>query len=159
MTAKNKQRQPQPQPQPQPQKQLQKQIPCGNDNKKSNCNYKSNSRTCTGTKQQRKESAGMQDTTTTKHSNGMAKVLVFPRNSARYANAREIIYALIAESSDGMTSREIAQRTGWALHTFGGRLAELKAAGKIRSTGRKRYGAEVWIAWRAFPMQWLMEAA
>ena len=92
---------------------------------------------------------------------GKSNVMVFRSRGeeARYASARETIYELIAQSSDGMTSKEIAQRTGWALHTFGGRLAELKATGKIRGTGQKRYGAEVWIAYRAFPMQWLMEAA
>lgn len=96
-----------------------------------------------------------------KHGEAKRKVLAFRTGGeeARYASARVTIYTLIAQSSDGLTSKEIAQRTGWALHTFGGRLAELKAAGKIRATGQKRYGAEVLIAYRAFPMQWLMEAA
>ena len=103
----------------------------------------------------------MRDGLMNKYGEGKANVLAFRSSSgeARYASARVTIYTLIAQSSDGLTSKEIAQRTGWALHTFGGRLAELKAAGKIRATGQKRYGAEVWIAYRAFPMQWLMEAA
>jgi len=103
----------------------------------------------------------MRDILVNEYGEAKTNVLAFRTSSeeARYASARTTIYALIAQSSDGMTSKEIAQRTGWALHTFGGRLAELKAAGKIRATGQKRYGAEVLIAYRAFPMQWLMEAA
>ena len=103
----------------------------------------------------------MQDTLINECGEGKANVVAFRSRGeeARYASARETIYALIAQSSDGMTSKEIAQRTGWALHTFGGRLSELKTLGKIRGTGQKRYGAEVWIAYRVFPMQWLMEAA
>ena len=103
----------------------------------------------------------MRDILMNEYGEAKTNVLAFRNSSeeARYASARETIYALIAQSSDGMTSKEIAQRTGWALHTFGGRLSELKTRGKIRGTGQKRYGAEVWIAYRAFPMQWLMEAA
>ena len=101
----------------------------------------------------------MQGITANTHGDGRSNVIPFRRAETRFANAREIIYALISQSSDGMTSKEIAQRTGWALHTFGGRLAELNAAGKIRGTGQRRYGAEVWIAYRAFPMQWLLEVA
>jgi CRP-like cAMP-binding protein len=101
----------------------------------------------------------MRDISANRHGGNTVNVLAFRRGEARYANARETIYTLIAESSDGMTSKEIAQRTGWALHTFSRRLTELKDAGKIRSTRQKRYGAEVWIAYRAFPMQLLIEAA
>ena len=103
----------------------------------------------------------MQDSLMNKYGEAKTNMLAFRSSGeeARYASARVTIYTLIAQSSDGLTSKEIAQRTGWALHTFGGRLAELKAAGKIRATGEKRYGAEVLIAYRAFPMQWLMEAA
>jgi hypothetical protein len=101
----------------------------------------------------------MQGITVNKYDGNKMNIVAFRSGEARYANARETIYALIAESSDGMTSKEIAQRTGWALHTFGRRLTELKDAGKIRSTGQMRYGAEVWIAYRAFPMRLLLEAA
>ncbi len=66
------------------------------------------------------------------------------RNSpGAHESTRQQIYAMISASSAGMTAREIAEKTGWALHTFSGRLAEMKRDELIRGTGLFRCGAEV----------------
>lgn len=101
----------------------------------------------------------MIDITANKHHNNAASTEAFHRGNPRHTSAREIIYKLIDESSDGMTSKEIAQRTGWAMHTFSGRITELLSSGRIRDTETMRYGARVLVAVHAPQQLELLEAA
>lgn len=67
------------------------------------------------------------------------------QSQRRHANVRALILQMLSEHGK-LSSREIAERTGWALHTFSGRLNELEAEGAIRGTGERRCGAEVFEA-------------
>lgn len=87
------------------------------------------------------------DITKSRHKNNPASNAAFERGQSSHEAAKQRVYELIAESQ-GITSKEIAERLGWSLHTFSGRISQLKAAGFIRGTGERRYGAEVLVAVR-----------
>ncbi len=98
------------------------------------------------------------DIISNKHHNNPASSSAYERGHGRHARRREIIYALL-EESHGMTSKEIASCTGWALNTFSGRLSELKRDGKVRGTGEMRLGAEVLEVVRTPKQMSLLEAS
>jgi DNA-binding IclR family transcriptional regulator len=77
--------------------------------------------------------------------NNPASQAAFERSAPMHKSQRQRILEMI-EGSDGLTSKEIAQRTGWPLHAFSGRITSLKASELIRGTGEYRYGAEVLVS-------------
>lgn len=83
----------------------------------------------------------MTDITANKHHGNAASETAFRKGNARHQAAREKICQLLQR--EDMTSKEIAERTGWAMHTFSGRLTELKRDGLVTGTGVMRRGAEV----------------
>jgi hypothetical protein len=86
------------------------------------------------------------------HSKGRANpasAAAFAKGNRGHQSARDRIYALICESPEGLTAKEIGIRLGWAIHTYSGRLTSLKMAGLIRGTGERKYGSEVLVAVRA----------
>lgn len=85
----------------------------------------------------------MHDITSNKHRGNVASVKAFRKGHGAHESTRRQIFTMLSETTSGLTSKEIAMRTGWALHTFSGRLAEMKRDGVIRGTGVNRYGAEV----------------
>lgn len=100
----------------------------------------------------------MRDITSGKHKGNPASNSAFERGQSSHEAAKQRVYEMIADSK-GITSKEIAERLGWALHTFSGRISQLKAAGKIVGTGERRDGAEVLVAVRKAEQMSLLECA
>lgn len=97
------------------------------------------------------------DITAHRHGGNASSNAAYARSKGRHGAARHVLYALIL-TSDGLTSKELGERTGWALNTFSGRLAELKRDGLIRGTGERRNGAEVLQAVRVAEQKSLFAA-
>lgn len=100
----------------------------------------------------------MSDITANRHKNNPASVQAWERGHSSHEAAKQRVYELIADSQ-GITSKEIAQKLGWALHTFSGRISQLKASGFIRGTGERRMGAEILVAVRVPKQLSLMDVA
>jgi DNA-binding MarR family transcriptional regulator len=86
-----------------------------------------------------------QDITSNRHGGNEASRVAFIKSEPFHKSQRVRIYEMIAESS-GLTSKDIAKKTGWAMHTFSGRITKLKEDGFIRGTGKLEYGCEVLVA-------------
>jgi hypothetical protein len=86
----------------------------------------------------------MGDVTARKHHGNRASEAAHAKGSHQHASLREQIFEMIAHA-DGLTSKELGHRLGRPIHTFSGRLSQLKAEGRIVGTGEMREGAEVLV--------------
>lgn len=83
------------------------------------------------------------DITARKHGGNKASEAAYANGEFTHECQRDAILSLLHHHPFGLTSKEIGAITGKPLHHFSGRLAELKALGKVYGTGERRKGAEV----------------
>lgn len=85
------------------------------------------------------------DPTEPRHGGNASSAAAYESSKAQHASDRERIYALIESSPAGLTSKEIGRLLQKEIHTFSGRLTQLKQTWRIVGTGVTREGAEVLV--------------
>ena len=71
------------------------------------------------------------DPTEPRHGGNSSSAAAFASGKARHQGERERIFALIESSPAGLTSKEIGRLLHKEIHTFSGRLTQLKQAWRI----------------------------
>lgn len=82
------------------------------------------------------------DITAQKHRGNTASNDAYSLGAPHHCAVREAIFTHLQQFGP-MTSKEIGRAFSMSLHTFSGRLSEMRRSGRIRGTGERRGNAEI----------------